>query len=213
MDRWWCPCEPPQARTQGAVMHKEQISAETHGEAGSAEGTEAARFWARAQARRAAAALSAAYGAHADVVSVATQGDQAVMVMQIRDLHTWYVHRDLLGIPPESVTCEADACVGRTVVVTTPVRLVGHGVPGLLAAAAGRARQPYRIGDRVYDLGVPLADGDGALWRYRGSRTPDGVPLLRPYGRDGEPRRLPDLVRRTGELCPARRPVPRLRPA
>lgn len=162
---------------------------------------ETARRWARAQARRTASSLATAYGAHADVVSVSTDDDRTVMVMRVRDLHTWYVHRSLLGIRPETVLCEGDVCAGTAIVVTTPVRLVGRGVPGLLTAAAARARQPYRLWDQVYDLDVPLEDGDGSLWRYRGSRTPDGVPLLSPQA-GGEPCPLPTVVRATGVLVP-----------
>ncbi|WP_329139848.1 BN159_2729 family protein [Streptomyces sp. NBC_01476] len=167
----------------------------------------AARHWARAQARRTASSLAAAYGAHPDVVSVLTEDERVVMIMHIRELSAWYVHRSMLGIRPETVLCHQDVCIGTAMLVATPVRLVGHGVPGLLAQAAAAAQEPYRLWDRVYDLAAPLEDGHGTLWQHRGGWAPDGVPLLVPYGRR-EPCRLPTVLRMAGSLEAAARLLP-----
>jgi hypothetical protein len=164
---------------------------------------QAAAAWdlACAHAHRAAAALTAAYGAHPDVVSVTADGDRAVVVLRITDLRAWYVHRAAMGVQADDVVLFHDACSGIGRQGWIPVQIVGLGVPMLLNAVAAAARLPYRLWDQVYDLAVTHEDVRGDRWRYCGEQSPDGIPLMSVVGRQ-EKCRFTNVVRYVGPLVP-----------
>lgn len=152
-----------------------------------------------AQARRTASCLAAAYGAHPDVLSVAADGDRAVLAVRIIDVRAWYVWRLAMGVSAEDVVFYHDACVGVGLNDGVRLQVVGLGVPMLLDAVAAAARVPYRLWDQVYDLAASHEDALGNRWQYEGIQAPDGVPLISMAGR-GEPCRITNVVQQAGPL-------------
>ncbi|MFC8436507.1 BN159_2729 family protein, partial [Streptomyces sp. NPDC057253] len=184
----------PRRATQG------KTSADQYGPAPGPE--RQARHWnlACARARRTAYALAAAHGAHADVLSVAPQGDEVIMIVCFSDLDAWYALRAAFAIRPDTVAVHEEACVGRGRLDGTPVRLVGRAVPALLEAEESAMTLAYRLWDRVYDLARPQLDCQGHVWEYRGLQGPDGVPLMHRLT-DGHERRMTAVARSVGPLC------------
>lgn len=163
------------------------------------------------RASRARRRLAAAWAAHPDVLAVTDDSDRVLVALRVIDLHAWYVWRSALGIPPWRVVFLGASCAGTGALQGAAVRLVGLGVPDLIAARETAATYPYRLWDGVHDLALPLRDNRGNTWAHHGGWTPDGVPVLSlatsplPLA-EGAPPPCPltDLVEQCGPLTAAR---------
>ncbi|WP_329139854.1 BN159_2729 family protein [Streptomyces sp. NBC_01476] len=177
-----------------------------------------ARAWERSCRRslRAEKQLAAAWAAHPEVLTVSADRDRVLVALRVIDLHAWYVWRSALGIRGRRVIFIGPDCAGLGAVEGAAVRLVGLGVPGLLAGREATAAHPYRLWDGVYDLARPLVDDRGNTWTHEDVWSYDGVPLLSLTGTALPsactapwPCLLTDLVEQCGPLVAAHPPTGR----
>lgn len=157
--------------------------------------------------------LLSRYVSRPDVVEIVTDHDRAVVAVRVESLDDWDNWMAETGVARH----DCGRSVGDTQITygqlqDVEVRLVAHGVPGLLGALAAAAMDPYWLYGRVYDLGRPMVDRDGDRWTYLGRRGPDEMPLLVAAGQN-VPWSLTNVVHQAGPLRPAAPYLPAPAPA
>ena len=132
------------------------------------------------RARELADRLAADHPGHPALQSVFPDRDRVIVTLEVTrlsDWHAWWADCGIgggqlhaLGNPPYAAVMIGD----RNGV---PVHLIGYGVPDLHQRAQAAAADPCWWDARLFDLGRPMSDLDGKVWRFA-TRRPDGVPMV-----------------------------------
>ncbi|WP_328831699.1 BN159_2729 family protein [Streptomyces sp. NBC_00252] len=132
-------------------------------------------------------------GAHPDVHDIRADGDCVRIELHVADLEQWRRWRAHFGIRHDAETPSRHAVAGESrhagvrvsVLAFTRQQPPSPPSPTAPAAPAAPDSDPrmYEYEGIVYDLTVPQRDVHGDVWRFHGSRTPDGMPLVSLDGR------------------------------
>ncbi|MFC8348999.1 BN159_2729 family protein [Streptomyces sp. NPDC057280] len=157
-----------------------------------------------ARARQVAQVIGRHLAGHLNPTDIRVDGDRVRVVLRVDGPTQWTRWRAYFGITIVGEGTRPHTVIGEGMRDGVRMTVVAHGAAATLPSAAPTApTRPFRMGDRVYDLALPLRDAHGDVWYFQGCRRQDGMPLM---SVDGRPERcsLANVAAHLGPLTPVR---------
>ncbi|MER6208208.1 BN159_2729 family protein [Streptomyces sp. NPDC001073] len=154
------------------------------------------------RARHVARSIARQLDAHPGPHSVRAEGDRVRVLLRVDGPAQWARWRAYFGIAIVGERSEPHTLMGEGEREGVRVTVVALSAPTASPeSTTGAAPRLFRIGETLYDLALPMRDGQGGIWYFEGRRRGDGMPLM---ALDGRPERcsLVNVAAYLGPMSP-----------